>query len=301
MTRVWLLLFLQLRLSREEAAYARKGRSRLLSCSLDRPLADGERLVWSFHRTNARDAVSLFLAEGGRAPERLGGAWGRLNLLQNHSLHLQAAEDGDTGSYWCSVQSVNRNIYELVVITGTQVLLTNLTCHLLSCAFSPPLGPAARQALEWLADGKPVTEAGGQGQYRLFWDSHVAMLQACGQRKEPSKPRRKKSQYACRIKDTTVTFDVAGLGAARAPPARDPEGPPCSSFWIPLAVCAALEFVLLVAMGVALWRQRRPQPRSQLGNRPTHPRPDPAGLKSQMQLYENVGPRSTGGANLAQP
>ncbi|KAG6923783.1 hypothetical protein G0U57_019302, partial [Chelydra serpentina] len=154
---------------------------------------------------------------------------------------------------------------------GTHTVLTtgdaNTTCHQFSCAI------AERQplpAVMWSVDGQRVQDTGGQDRHRLFWGSRASLLQACWNRSNQG-PRRKKSRVMCELKGTWVTFDHAG--AAKDPPAPNVRGPACSSAWIPLAVCAALEFLLLLALGAALCRRGRPDRRSHLGDVPTYTQP----------------------------
>ncbi|KAG6922021.1 lymphocyte antigen 6 complex, locus G6F, partial [Chelydra serpentina] len=217
MTPIWILLLLQLQLTREEDAYVQKGQDRELPCGLDESLSGAEELTWSYEVRVARtQRGALFRGVAGQALKRE-DAWERLSVFPNHSLYLRGAEDGDTGTYWCSVQGVTRNTYHLNVVTGTHTVLTtgdaNTTCHQFSCAI------AERQplpAVMWSVDGQRVQDTGGQDRHRLFWGSRASLLQACWNRSDQG-PRRKKSRVMCELKGTWVTFDHAGTDGARTP------------------------------------------------------------------------------------
>ncbi|CAM4564018.1 unnamed protein product [Lepidochelys kempii] len=301
MTPTWILLILQLRFTREEDAYVQKGQDRELPCSRGDSFSGVEELTWSYNaRVAGTPAVPLFRGVATQALKKEAGAWERLSVLPNHSLYLRGAEDGDTGTYWCSVQRATRGTYHLNVVTGTHTVLptghANMTCHQFSCAI------ADRQALPavtWRVDGQRVQDADGQDRHRVFSGSRASLLQACWKRSDKG-ARRQKSRVRCELKGTWVNFNLTAMGAVKEPPAPNVRGPTCSSALIPLAGCAALEFLLLLALGAALWRRGRPDRRSHLGDLPTHTQPDPPGTKSPTQLYENVGLGCAGGADPAQ-
>nr|XP_048674063.1 lymphocyte antigen 6 complex locus protein G6f isoform X2 [Caretta caretta] len=301
MTPTWILLILQLRFTREEDAYVQKGQDRELPCSRGDSFSGAEELTWSYNaRVAGTPAVPLFRGVATQALKKEAGAWERLSVLPNHSLYLRGAEDGDTGTYWCSVQRATRSTYHLNVVTGTHTVLptghANMTCHQFSCAI------ADRQALPavtWRVDGQRVQDADGQDRHRVFSGSRASLLQACWKRSDKG-ARRQKSRVRCELKGTWVNFNLTAMGAVKEPPAPNVRGPTCSSALIPLAVCAALEFLLLLALGAALWSRGRPDRRSHLGDLPTHTQPDPPGPKSPTQLYENVGLGCAGGADPAQ-
>ncbi|XP_067406926.1 lymphocyte antigen 6 complex locus protein G6f [Emydura macquarii macquarii] len=281
MAPVWILLLLQLQLTAEEAAYVQKGHTRELPCSLEQPLAGQDELVWSYHAGGTRESVTLFRAVAGRVQANVSA---RLALLPNFSLQLSGAEDNDTGTYWCTVRGANQRSYELAVVTGTRTALADPACQLFSCALSAPL---ERAALTWWDNRHQVQDANGQGRLRLFWGHRAGLLQACWRKRGGGEPRAgaRPGQLRCQLKDTVVTFDLAG--AAKEPPIRARGGSACGSAWMPLAAGVALEFLLILALGVALWRQRRPNQGLELGGHLACPTPGPPGPKSQ--LYENVG------------
>ncbi|KAM9119271.1 lymphocyte antigen 6 complex locus protein G6f isoform 2-T2 [Pangshura tecta] len=306
MTPIWVLLLLQLRLTREEDAYVQKGQDRVFPCGLVEPPSVREEVTWSYNTgVSHSSSVLLFRRAAGQALKKE-VARERLSMFPNGSLYLWGAEDGDTGTYWCSVQGTTRHTYQLNVVTGTQTVLTtghtNMTCHQFSCAISD------RQALPavtwWVGEqrvqstgGQRAQDTGGQGWQLVFSGSRAMLLQACWNRSDPG-ARKKKRRVRCELNSLQVTsFDLP----VKDPPAPHVAGPACSSAWIPLAVCAALESLLLLALGAALWRRGRPAQRSHLGDPPAHTQPDPPGPKSQAQLYENVGLGYAGGADPAQP
>ncbi|XP_038227876.1 uncharacterized protein LOC119843048 isoform X2 [Dermochelys coriacea] len=297
MTPTWILLILQLRSTREEDAYVQKGQDRELPCSLDDSLSGAEEWTWSYNAHGAGTlGVLLFRGVASQAMKKEEGTWERLSVLPNLSLYLRGAEDGDTGTYWCSVQRATRNTYHLNVVTGTHTVLTtghaNMTCHQFSCAIRDW---QALPVVTWWVNGQRVQDTDGQDRHRVVSGSRASLLQACWKRSDKG-ARRKESRVRCELKGTWVNFNLT----VKEPPAPNVGGPACSSALIPLAVCAALEFLLLLALGVALWRREQPDRRSHLGDLPTHTQPDPPGPKSQAQLYENVGLGCAGGADPAQ-
>ncbi|KAH1183263.1 hypothetical protein KIL84_004755, partial [Mauremys mutica] len=114
MTPVWILLLLQLRLTREEDVYIQKGQDRLFPCGLGERPSGREEVTWSY---NIGDPVSssvlLFRVAAGQAPKKEAVARERLSVFPNHSLYLRGAEDGDTGTYWCSAPGANGHTYHL--------------------------------------------------------------------------------------------------------------------------------------------------------------------------------------------
>ncbi|XP_053903890.1 lymphocyte antigen 6 complex locus protein G6f isoform X1 [Malaclemys terrapin pileata] len=285
MTPIWILLLLQLQLTREEDAYVQKGQDRELPCGLVESLPGTEEVTWSYNAgVPGSSSVPLFRGAAGQA-QKEAEARERLSVFRNHSLYLRGAEDGDTGTYWCSVQGDTRNTYHLKVVTGTQMVLTtghtNMTCHQFSCAI---LDRQALPAVTWRVDGQRAQDTDRQGRHLVFSGSRAALLQACWNTSDQG-ARKKKKRVKCEVNGLQVTFNLAG----KDPPAPNMGGPACSSAWIPLAVCAALEFLLLLALGAALWRRGQPDRRSHLDDLPANTQPDPPGPKSQTQLYENVG------------
>ncbi|XP_030399478.1 lymphocyte antigen 6 complex locus protein G6f-like isoform X1 [Gopherus evgoodei] len=298
MTPIWILLLLQLRLTREEDAYVQKGQDQVFPCGPVEPPLGRKEVTWSYN-TGVPGSSSVLLFQGVADQPLKKEAGERLSVFPNHSLYLQGAEDGDMGTYWCSVQGVTRHTYQLNVVTETQTVLTtgptNMTCHQVSCMI---LDRQALPAVTWWVGeqrvqdtgGQQVQDTDGQGWQLVFSGSRAALLQACWNRSDPG--ARKKRRVRCELNSMRVTFDLTGA-------VKDP--PSCSSAWIPLAVCAALEFLLLLALGVALWWRGRLAQRSHLGDLPAHTQPEPPGPKSQMQLYENVGlGYAAGGADPAQ-
>ncbi|XP_044838818.1 lymphocyte antigen 6 complex locus protein G6f-like [Mauremys mutica] len=310
MTPVWILLLLQLRLTREEDVYIQKGQDRLFPCGLGERPSGTEEVTWSY---NIGDPVSssvlLFRVAAGQALKKEAVARERLSVFPNHSLYLRGAEDGDTGTYWCSAPGANGHTYRLYVVTGTQTVLTtgqtNMTCHQFSCAIWDRQALTEPEVTWWVGEqrvqstgGQRAQDTGGQGWQLVLSSSRAALLQACWNRSDLG-ARKKKRRVKCELNSLQVSFDLPG--AVKDPPAPNVGGPACSSAWIPLAVCAALEFLLLLALGAALWRRERPAQRSHLGDPPAHTQPDPPGPKSLAQLYENVGlGYAAGGADPAQ-
>ncbi|XP_019346849.1 uncharacterized protein LOC109284092 isoform X2 [Alligator mississippiensis] len=99
--------------------------------------------------------------------------------------------------------------------------------------------------------------------------------------------------YWCTLGGTTVTgyelrvVAVPGSSQCPEPQSRDPGV--CDTLWAPLAACVAVETLLLLAMGAALWRQRhqgrRAAPPALLFQAP----PGPLESKGEASLYENMG------------
>uniref|UniRef100_A0A8C4WTV8 Ig-like domain-containing protein n=1 Tax=Gopherus evgoodei TaxID=1825980 RepID=A0A8C4WTV8_9SAUR len=277
-------------------AYVQKGQDQVFPCGPVEPPLGRKEVTWSYN-TGVPGSSSVLLFQGVADQPLKKEAGERLSVFPNHSLYLQGAEDGDMGTYWCSVQGVTRHTYQLNVVTETQTVLTtgptNMTCHQVSCMI---LDRQALPAVTWWVGeqrvqdtgGQQVQDTDGQGWQLVFSGSRAALLQACWNRSDPG--ARKKRRVRCELNSMRVTFDLTAV--------KDP--PSCSSAWIPLAVCAALEFLLLLALGVALWWRGRLAQRSHLGDLPAHTQPEPPGPKSQMQLYENVGLGYAGGADPAQ-
>uniref|UniRef100_A0A8C0IMX5 Ig-like domain-containing protein n=1 Tax=Chelonoidis abingdonii TaxID=106734 RepID=A0A8C0IMX5_CHEAB len=112
------LLPLALPWASPDYAYVQKGQDRVFPCGLVEPLSGGEEVTWSYNTgVPGSPSVLLFQGVAGQALKKE-VARERLSTFPNHSLYLWGAEDGDMGTYWCSVQRVTRHTYQLNVVTG---------------------------------------------------------------------------------------------------------------------------------------------------------------------------------------
>ncbi|TFJ96212.1 advillin [Platysternon megacephalum] len=219
MTPIWILLLLQLRLTREEAVYVQKGQDRELPCGLDKPLSDAEQLTWSYNANGpGSSSVPIFRGAAGQALKRERDVRQRLSVFPNHSLYLRGAEDGDMGTYWCAAHTVSGKTYQLNVVTGTQKVLTtghaNMSCHQFSCAISD------RQALPvvtwWVDEQRVPPDTDGHGRQHVISGSQAALLQACWKGSDQG-ARKKKHRVRCELKGTWVNFNLTGMDRARTP------------------------------------------------------------------------------------
>uniref|UniRef100_A0A8C8RFL2 Ig-like domain-containing protein n=1 Tax=Pelusios castaneus TaxID=367368 RepID=A0A8C8RFL2_9SAUR len=148
MTPLWILLLLQLPLTREQAIYARKGHPQELPCGLDKALLGAEELIWSYNGGGNQQSKMLFRVMADRPPKRQPDAWDNLSVLRNHSLYLRVAEDSDTGTYWCTAPGANQHYYD-----GSQAVS-------LPTFISDPPGPKW-QLYENVGLGQPPPDGAG--------------------------------------------------------------------------------------------------------------------------------------------
>ncbi|KAL8213072.1 UNVERIFIED_CONTAM: hypothetical protein K2H54_060554 [Gekko kuhli] len=241
-------------------------------------------------------ATPLFRRVQRDSVERLPAAWPRLEMLANYSLHFSSVMDSDTGRYWCE----QNNYYDLVVVTGTKQMVVSRradsVCYILSCSVS--VENIQHSVVRWWEGKKELQGEEKKGGIGVFRGERTSQLHICVKKEtagdqEGMRPRERRVK--CAFADHLgITFSVTGV-------AKDcllmcPNTTQClesgghGGTWIPLAACVILQLVIILALGVALWRRRHCREKHEdyfnKGGR------DVSKPKQRPQLYENINTRS---------
>ncbi|XP_054834397.1 uncharacterized protein LOC129329026 [Eublepharis macularius] len=284
-------LFLSLQLCVAKSIYAEKGSSVELLCPCSHC---SEEVNWYFNWKGT--TTQLFCKKKGKV-KRYPSAWDRLEMLPNNSLRISNVADNDTWRYWCEPSYY----YDLVVVTGTKQTVeskrADSVCYILSCSVSSDENLRHSEVKWWegkkeLPDGE---KKGGVGIFKGKWASqlHICLKKETAGNRERMKT--KERTVKCTFADQMgITFNLTGVtkdclsvcpNTTQCLESRGHE-----ATWISLAVCVVLQLLVILALGVALWRrshfsQKHEDYFNMVGKGVSRP-------KHRPQLYENVRTRS---------
>ncbi|XP_060095112.1 lymphocyte antigen 6 complex locus protein G6f [Heteronotia binoei] len=286
------ILSLLLQLCVAKTVYAEKGSSVELPCPCPQCAEQRREMNWYFDQKGT--AILLFRKVQRDSVERQLAAWARLEMLPNYSLHFSNVMDSDTGRYWCEAH----NYYDLVVVTGTKQTVesrrADSVCYILSCSVS--VENIQHSVVKWW-EGKKELQDEEKGGTSIFKGKRTSQLHICVRKETAGDwegPRTKKRKVKCSFADHLgITFNLTG--AAKDCVLACPNTTRClengghGGTWIPLVACVTLQLVIILALGVALWRRshcRKKHEYLKKGGR------DASKPKHRPQLYENVRTRS---------
>ncbi|XP_042305184.1 lymphocyte antigen 6 complex locus protein G6f-like [Sceloporus undulatus] len=282
-----------------EEIYAEKGSSPELPCPCSSCSGELTReLYWYFEHQGS--ATPLFYKKkNSHVIKRLPASWDRLDVLQSYALRFRNLTDSDTGRYWCEMG----NYYDLVVVTGRKLILesseANTICYVLSCSISG--NELLRDVGSWWEAGKLLQEEQKEGGYSIFRGQRATQLHIC-LKKVTSRAETKERRVTCQFtQKTEITFTLNVheqdfcLASHLLPISQDcllsqcPESRGNGETWIPLAVCVALQFLIIFALGLILWRRTC---REKKENHLKRLQKDVSKSEYKPQVYENVKNRS---------
>ncbi|XP_048348033.1 lymphocyte antigen 6 complex locus protein G6f isoform X2 [Sphaerodactylus townsendi] len=290
--RALAIVSLSLRLCVAKVVYAEKGSSVDLPCPCLHCPEQNREMNWYFDQKGA--ATLLFRKAQHSRVERHPAAWDRLEMLPNYSLRFSNVSDNDTCRYWCE----QNNYYDLVVVTGMKQRVeswrTGSVCYILSCSVSAK--NIQHSVVSWWEGKKELRDEEERGT-GIFKGAKTSQLYIClkkgtaGDREETGiKERRVKCSFDDQLE---VTFSLTGAAkdclSVCPNSTRYLESGRHGSTWIPLAVCVTLQLVVIVALGVMLWRRNHCEKHGDYFN---PGRTDVSKPKHRPQLYENVRTRS---------
>ncbi|XP_008119920.1 lymphocyte antigen 6 complex locus protein G6f isoform X1 [Anolis carolinensis] len=277
-----------------ETIYAEKGSSPELPCPCPSCSGDLTRAVsWYFDHQGHTTPLFQKL-ESSHVIKRLPSSWDRLEVLQNYALRFRNLTDNDTGRYWCELG----NYYDLLVVTGRKLILesneTNTTCYVLSCSISGK--KLLRDVGTWWEGGEQIQQEDKEERHSVFRGQRATQLHICLEKE--TKERKVKCQFPLKTEIIfTLTVNEEALASRLLPisqakdclltqclESRENGGP-----WIPLAVCVALQFFIIFALGMILWRRicREKHEKHLKGLQKDVSKP-----VYKAQVYENVKNRS---------
>ncbi|XP_077187280.1 lymphocyte antigen 6 complex locus protein G6f isoform X2 [Paroedura picta] len=253
------VLFSSLQLCAANSVYAEKGSSVELPCPCPRCPEQSKEMNWYFDQKNT--AVLLFRKVQQDSAERQPAAWDRLEMLPDYSLAFSNVTDSDTGRYWCDPN----NYFDLVVVTGTKLTMesrrADRVCYILSCSVSDK--NIQHSVVRWWEGARKLQDEEKKGGASIFKGGRASQLHLCV-RKETTgdqkglrtKERRVKCSFADHLE---ITFNLTGAVkdclsvCPNATGSLERRGH--GGTWIPLAVCVTLQLIIILALGVALWRR----------------------------------------------
>nr|XP_056723194.1 lymphocyte antigen 6 complex locus protein G6f [Euleptes europaea] len=287
------VFFLSLQLCVAKIVYAEKDSSVELPCPCPHCPEQRREMNWYFDQKGT--AALLFRKAQRDGVERYPAAWDRLEMLPNYSLHFSNVTDNDTGRYWCELQ----NYYDLIIVTGTRQTVesrrADRVCYILSCSVS--VEKIQHTVVRWWEGKKELQDEEKRG-VSLFKGERASQLHICLKKEtagDREGTRSKERRVKCSFDDQMeITFSMTG--AVKDCLSVCPNTTRClesgghGGTWIPLAVCVTLQLVVILGLGVALWRRSRCSEKHEdyvkQGGRDV-PKP-----KHRPQLYENVRTRS---------
>ncbi|XP_027629900.1 lymphocyte antigen 6 complex locus protein G6f isoform X2 [Tupaia chinensis] len=246
------------------------------------PTLHGDELLSWFHSPAPGSATILVaqvpVARSAPDPGKPGQE-SRLKLLGNYSLWLEGSKEGDAGRYWCAVlgqqhKFQNWRVYDVSVLRGTQLsarAADGSLCSVLLCS----VVPARRlDSVTW-QEGKGSV----RGRVQPFWGDGAALLLMCPGEGLPEPRGRRPRTIRCVLPQSKgVSFSLAGPMEASPTPCASAAG------WdaprILMVLLTAGQAVTILALSVALWRQRA---QGAQGIDAATPQ-----FKPEIQVYENI-------------
>ncbi|XP_015276060.1 PREDICTED: lymphocyte antigen 6 complex locus protein G6f [Gekko japonicus] len=304
------VLFLSLQRCVAKIVYAEKDSPVELPCPCPHCPEQHREMNWYFDLEGI--ATPLFRKGQHNSVERLPAAWPRLEMLANYSLHLSSVMDSDTGRYWCE----QSNYYDLVVVTGTKQTVesrrADSVCYILSCSVS--VENIQHSVVRWWEGKKELQGEEKKGGVSVFKGERTSQLHICVKKETAEEGTRpKERRVKCAFADHLgIAFNLTGSssgprhcihsryhdggGVAKDCLLMCPNTTRClesgghGGTWIPLAACVTLQLVIILALGLALWRRRHcREKREEYFNKGGR---DVSKPKQRPQLYENIKTRS---------
>lgn len=264
-----------------QAIYVALGEAVELPCPSPSLLRGDELLSW--FRSPAASSSTVLVTQvqvtrSGPDPGKLGKE-SRLKLLGNYSLWLEGSKEGDAGRYWCVVlgqfyKYQNWRVYDVAVLKGSQLSARTAdgsTCSVLLCSVVPakPLN-----SVTWL-EGKGLV----RGHPQFFWNNDAALLLACSGDGLPEPKGRKPRIIRCLVSENKgVSFSLAA--SMDASPALCAPSMGWDVSWILMLLLIAGQGLIILTLGIILWRQRTQTAQCQDLSIPQ--------FKPEIQVYENI-------------